>query len=111
MSISRDEAIRQMVEDVSDTKLRALVLLNETEAEALAVTYGSARARFTAFVGVIQYLDRDTKEKLAHRLGAMANGLNEVKPVSLGHEYQRDAVGAMSGEFRSLADVLVMRSD
>lgn len=49
MSISRNEAIRQMVEDVSEAKLGALVLLNETEGEALAASYGSARAAGASF--------------------------------------------------------------
>ncbi len=110
MSISRDEAIRRMVEEMSETKMEALVLFNETEAEALAVAHGAAHARFLAFVGAIKHLDRANREKLANRLEVMANGLNGVKPSSLvGHQY--DAVGSMSGEFRRLAAVLLMRSD
>ncbi len=110
MSVSRDEAIRQMVDEMSETKLRALVLRNETEAEALAVTHGAAHARFLAFVGAINPLDRASRETLAIRLEAMADHLNDVKPSSLvGH--QRDAVGALSGEFRSLAAVLMTRPD
>ena len=108
--LSREEAIRRLVEEMSEAKLDALVLLHETEAEALAVTHAAAHARFIAFVGAIKSLDRASKEKLAGRLEAIANDLNDVKPSSLtGH--QRDAVGALSGEFRSLAGALFQRLD
>ena len=107
-ALSRDEAIRQLVDEMSQARLDALVLLNETEAEALAVTHGAAHARFIAFVGAAKSMDRASKEKLAKRLEAMANGLNDVKPSSLiGH--QRDAVDALGGEFRRLAAVLMER--
>ncbi|MDE2783473.1 MAG: hypothetical protein OXK77_10995 [Gemmatimonadota bacterium] len=97
-----------MIEEVSEARLGALVLLNETEAEALSVIHGAAHARLLAFVGAVQPLDQANREKLANRLEAMADGLDDAKPSSLaGH--QRDAVGAMIGEFRSLAAVLMQR--
>ena len=110
MSINLKEVSAAIAACLSETHLEVEVLTNETKGEALAVNYGAWIACRLAFHAATPYLEPAKAERLSRKFEGIALALSDHATASGRAGHHTDALGAASGEFRGLANLLADRN-